>query len=203
MRRTHAPLVVVALGTLVATPGAATSSETTECVALPLVAGQLEDVLSAGWRDGEIRSEHIAGTRETELSLGLLPSGQHGMLTVVLSARLQQRDRAEPPGTLHVRVGAGLNVNPNVVRRPVLRFVLDPGTGRTTTIDASERLRFLDLDPAATFDNASAIISLVEFIQLLRAEEITGQAFGFDFGLTSKQREALRAFGIRVLRSAP
>lgn len=202
VRSTPAILGTMALGCLAAVPESSPSRLAAEH-GVALVARQIDAVLSARWRDGEIRTEYIAATRETEMSLGLLPSSQHGTLTLVLSARLQHRVPAEPPGTLQVRVGAGLNVNPNVIRRPVFRFVLDPSTQRTTTIDASERLRFLDPEPGTTIDNASATISLVEFIQLLRAEVITGQIFGLDVSLTPKQREALRAFGNRVLRPSP
>lgn len=163
------------------------------------VTPQLQDVLAANWRDGQIRTEVISGTRETEISLGLLPSGQYGTLTLVFSARLPKSASAEPPGTVQIRIGAGLNVNPNAVRRLVLRFILDPKTSQATTIDASDRLRILDLDPSASLDNASAVITLVEFIQLLRADVITGQILGLDVSLTSKQREALRDFGTRVL----
>jgi len=83
----------------------------------------------------------------------------------------------------------------------VLRFVLDPTSPQVTTIDASDRLRVLDVDPSASRDNALAVITLVEFIQLLRADVITGQILGLDFSFTPKQREALRDFGMRVLRS--
>lgn len=164
------------------------------------LAAQPQDVLSARWRDGEIRSEYVGAARETELSLGLLPAGQHGTLTLVFSARLRNVAQAEPPGTLLVRVAAGLTVNPNVIRRPVLRFLLDPGTQQATVIDASNRLRFLDPDPAATLDNGSAVISLVEFIQLLRAAVISGEILGLDFVLTSHQHQALQTFGMRILR---
>jgi hypothetical protein len=199
-RWTLALPIIIALGDPAAMLNSAVPPVNPEYAGNALNPLQLEDVLSARWRDGEIRSEYIAAARETELSLGLLPVGQYGTLTLVLSARSQQRAPAEPPDTLRVRVGAGLNVNPNAIRRRVLRFVLDARTERTTTIDASDRLRVLDLDPAASLDNASATISLVEFIQLLRADVITGQILGLDFSLTSKQREALRDFGMRVLR---
>src|SRR5574338_835314 len=109
--------------------------------------------MAANWRDGEIRTEVISSTRETEISLGLLPSGQHGTLTLVLSARLPQQPPVEPPGILQVRIGAGLNVNPNAIRRPVLRFVLAPKSPQSSTIDASDRLHVLELDPSASLDN--------------------------------------------------
>jgi len=162
---------------------------------------QVQDVLAANWHDGEIRAEVISSTRETDISLGLLPSGPYGTFTLVFSARLPQSISPEPPGTIQVRIGAGLNVNPNAIRRLVLRFVLDPTSPQVTTIDASDRLRVLDVDPSASRDNALAVITLVEFIQLLRADVITGQILGLDFSFTPKQREALRDFGMRVLRS--
>jgi len=162
-------------------------------------ATQLTDVLSAKWRDGEIRSQVIPSTGETEISLGLLPSGQHGTLVLVLAARVQQRVPAEPPGTLQVHIGAGLHVNPNVIRRPVLRFVLDGKGPKGVTIDASDRLRTLE---PSSLDNASATITFVEFVQLLRADVITGEIFGLEVSFTPQQRAELRDFGMRVLRPA-
>lgn len=194
-----AVLVVIAIGSVVATGAVLRAAAPEPGLG---VAGQLQDVLAARWRDGEIRAEKISGTAETEISLGLLPVGPYGTLTVVLTARVQQGPVAEPPGSLQVLMGAGLNVNPNAIRRPILRFVLDPQGPRTTTLDASDRLRILDLDPSASLDNASATITLVEFIQILRADVITGQVLGLDVSFTPKQRDALQAFGMRVLRPA-
>lgn len=164
--------------------------------------GQLEDVLASNWRDGEIRVQYLPSTQETQLSVGILPASPHGTLTFVLSARLRQRAPTEPPSTLQARIGVGLRVNPNAIRRPVLSFVLDPKTPRATTIEASDRLRLLDLDPTASLENASATITLVEFIQLLRAEVITGQILGLSVSFSREQREALQEFGLRVLRRA-
>lgn len=163
---------------------------------------QLQDVLAAKWRDGEIRTEVTPSTGETNISLGLLPSGPHGTLTLVLSARLERRVPPEPPGTLQVLMGAGLNVNPNAIRRPVLRFVLNPESPETTIIDASDRVRVLDPDPSSSLDNVSATITLVEFIQLLRADAIAGQILGLDVSFTPQERNALREFGLQVLRQA-
>lgn len=167
-----------------------------------LPASQLTDVLSAKWRDGEIRSQAIPSTGETEISLGLLPSGPRGTLTLVLSARVRQRVPAEPPASVHLFVGAGLNVNPNAIRRPVLRFVLDANSPKSVTIDASDRLGILDLDPSSSLDNVSAAITFVEFVQLLRADVITAEILGLNVSLTRKQRDALRDFGMRVIKPA-
>ena len=154
-------------------------------------------VVLDGRDDGEIRSRYIETIKQTEVSLGLLPRGPHGTLTLILSARLPQRLPVEPPDTLQVHAAVGLRFNPNVIRSPVLVFILDPGTQRTMTIDLSERLRFLDIE---AIDNTTATMSLVEFIQLLRAETVTGRILGLDVSLTLKQRQALREFGDRILR---
>lgn len=160
---------------------------------------QLDAGVQAAWRDGEIRSRNIGGTGETEMSLGLLASGQHGTATLVLSARLPRRS-VEPPGVLQVQASVGERINPNMIRGRALTFVLDAGTQRAMTIDLSERLRFLDLEPGTAIDNATATLSLVEFIQLLRSETVTGQVLGLDFSFTSPQRQSLREFGDRILR---
>ena len=161
---------------------------------------QVQDVLAAGWRDGEIRTETIPGSRDTEVSLALLPSGPQGTLILVLTARsAPQRLPSGVPTTLQVRIGAGLNVNPKAIRRPVLRFILDPNRRNVTTIDASNRLRFHDPDPSASLENAAAIITLAEFVDLVRANAIAAQMLGLDVSFTAKQLDALRAFGMRVL----
>jgi hypothetical protein len=161
--------------------------------------GQLDAGSAAAWGDGEIRSRYSEATGETEILLGLLPSGPHGTLTLVLSARLPHV-QGEPPATMQVRADAGLRVNPNVIRRPVLVFVLDPGSERSITVDLSDRLRLAEVGPGAAIDNGIATMSLVEFIQLLRAETVTGQILGLDVSLTLKQRQALREFGDRIFR---
>lgn len=94
----------------------------------------------------------------------------------------------------------GARVNPNVIRKDTLVLVLDAGSQRTTTVDLSKRMRFPYLGPGTAIENATATLSLVEFIQLLRAESVTGQILGLDFSLTSKQRQALREFGDRILQ---
>jgi hypothetical protein len=164
---------------------------------------QLQNVLAANWRDGEIRTETIPSAGETAISLGLLLAGEHGIVTMVLSARVQQKVPRDPPAEFQVLMGAGLNVPPNLIRRRVLRFVLDAGGPNATTIDASDRIRVLDPDPAASIDEASATITLVELVQLLRSDVITAQILGFDVSLTTQQRNAVRDFGMRVLRPAP
>jgi hypothetical protein len=192
-------LVVVALGCLSRALEWPASVVAAEDHPIAAVIGQDAGLLAV-WKDGEIRSHQIGATRETEVFLGLLPSGPYGTVTLVLSARLPRRPQGEPPGSLQVRAAVGMRVNPNVIRKPVLMFVLDAGSKQAITLDLSERLRGREIEPGTAIDNAIATMSLVEFIQLLRAESVTGQILGLDFSLTSKQRQALREFGDRILK---
>lgn len=197
--RTPTILVVVALGCLSRAGEWPSSFVAASEVRIAVVTGQDAGLLAV-WSDGEIRSQTIAATRETEMFLGLLPSGRHGTVTLVLSARLPRNPQGEPPGALQVRAAVGPRVNPNVIRKPVLMFVLDAGSKQAITLDLSDRLRGREIEPGTAIDNAIATISLVEFIQLLRAESVTGQILGLDFSLTSMQRQALREFGDRILK---
>jgi hypothetical protein len=167
------------------------------------VAGQLDLENLAMWPDGEIRSGYLELSKETVTLLRLLPSGPDGTLNLVIAARWPGKSPSSPPEELEVRADVGMGVNPLVMRRAELVFVLDTKGEQRVRVDLSERLRLADPGPAAAIERGTARLSIVEFIQLLRAEAVRGEIFGLGFSLTSKQIEALRKFGDTVLRRSP
>jgi hypothetical protein len=161
--------------------------------------GQDAAALLATWKDGEIRETFDSSARVSQLAVAVMPAGAHGSLTVVLSARWPGRTRTKPLTEFEVRADVGLRVNPTFIRQPTLVLVLDPGTDRTRVIDLSERLQIPPSGPGSAIDTGRATISLVELIQLLRAQAVNAEIFALPLTFTPAQLEALRKFGDRAL----
>jgi hypothetical protein len=98
-----------------------------------------------------------------------------------------------------LRADVGLRVNPTFIRQPRLVFVLDPDSDRTRVIDLSERLRIPPAGAGSAIDTGTVTISLVELVQLLRAQVVRAEIFALPMTFTPAQLEALRKFGDRVL----
>ena len=92
-----------------------------------------------------------------------------------------------------------MRVNPTFIRRLTMLFVLDPDSDRARVLDLTERMVIPPRGAGSAIDNGRAVISLVEFIQLLRAKAVTAEIFGLPLTFTAEQLEALRKFGDRVL----
>jgi hypothetical protein len=155
--------------------------------------------LLATWKDGEIRETFDASTRVTQLAVAVMPAGPHGSLTMVVSARWPGRTRIKPLTEFEIRADVGLRVNPNFIRQPSLLFVLEGGSPSARTIDLTDRLRIPPAGAGSAIDTGTATISLVEFIQMLRAETLSAEVFGLPLTFTPAQVEALRKFGDRAL----
>ena len=160
------------------------------------------------WRDREIRSNYVEDTDETEVLLTLLPvDPQAGepLITLTFQARYAGGRPVVPPGQIEFRVAVGPLTDPNVMRRPVLNLVLDEDT------DDSVELEFVGLIPRTAFmapgDRVDTIITLplgIQFLELLNAETVTGQALGiFNFSLDQGQLAALRVFVNQILSTRP
>jgi hypothetical protein len=171
-------------------------------VAAPPLLAQEAGAL-ATWKDGEIREVFDASTRVSQIFVAVMPSGPHGSLTMVLSARWPGRTRTRPLTEFEVRADVGLRVNPNFIRQPTLLFTLDPGTGEARVIDLNDRLQLPPSGAGSAIDTGRATLSLVELIQLLRARELRADIFGLPLTFTAAQLEALRKFGDRVLAPPP
>jgi hypothetical protein len=155
--------------------------------------------LLATWKDGEIRESFDAAARISQLSVAVMPAGQHGSLTVVMSARWPGRTRLKPIDEFEIRADVGLHVNPNLIRQPTMLFVLDPDADRSRVLDLTERLRNPPTGAGSAIDTGKATISVVELIQLLRARSLAAEIFALPLTFTPEQLEALRRFGDRVL----
>ena len=155
--------------------------------------------LLATWKDGEIRETFDTSARVSQISIAVMPAGAHGSLTVVLSARWPGRARTKPLTEFELRADVGLRVNPTFIRQPTLLFVLDPGTDHARVIDLTERLKVPPSGAGSAIDTGTATLSLVELIQLLRAQAVSAEIFALPLTFTPAQLEALRKFGDRVL----
>jgi hypothetical protein len=163
------------------------------------VRGQDTAALLATWKDGEIRETFDSSTRVSQIAVAAMPSGPHGSLTVVLSARWPGRARTKPITDFELRADVGLRVNPNFIRQPTLVFVLDPDTDHTRVLELSERLRIPPTGAGSAIDTGSAVISLVELIQVLRAQSVSAEIFGLPLTFRPEQLDAFRRFGDRAL----
>jgi hypothetical protein len=156
----------------------------------------------ATWKDGEIREAFDASTRISQIFVAVMPSGPHGSLTLVFSARWPGRTRTTPLTEFEVRADVGLRVNPNFIRQPTLLFTLDPGTPGARVIDLTERLQLPPSGAGSAIDTGRAMMTLVELIQLMRARTAGAEVFALPMTFTPEQLEALRRFGDRVVAPA-
>jgi hypothetical protein len=163
------------------------------------VRGQSTAALLATWKDGEIRETFDASARVSQIAVAVMPAGAHGSVTVVLSAQWPGRARTMALSEFELRADVGLRVNPTFIRQPRLVFVLDPDSDRTRVIDLSERLRIPPAGAGSAIDTGTVTISLVELVQLLRAQVVRAEIFALPMTFTPAQLEALRKFGDRVL----
>jgi hypothetical protein len=161
----------------------------------------LEDL--ASWPDGEIRSGYLELSKERVTMLRLLPSGPGGTLNLVIAARWPGKEQLKPPDQYEIRVDIGMGVNPLVLRRSELLFVLDPDTSEATLVDLSKSLNIGGPGPAVAIERGTAMMPLADFIRLLRAEEVAGEIFGLEFTLTPKQVQAIRRFGDIIFKPSP
>ena len=161
--------------------------------------GQDPAALLATWKDGEIRESFDSAARISQIAVAVMPSGQHGSLTVIVSARWQGRTRYKPIDEFEIRANVGLRVNPNLIRQPTMLFVMDPDSDRTRVLDLNDRVQIPPTGAGSAIDTGKATISVVELIQLLRARTLTAEIFAVPLTFRPEQLEALRKFGDRVL----
>ena len=135
--------------------------------------------------------------------LRLLPSGPQGTLNLVIAARWPGKEQLKPPEQYEIRADVGMGVNPLVLRKSELLFVFDPDTADATLVDLSKSLFVGGPGPAVAIERGTAMMPLVDFIRMLRAEQVAGEIFGLEFTLTPKQVEALRKFGDVIFKPSP
>jgi hypothetical protein len=167
--------------------------------ALSSARGQDPSALLATWKDGEIRESFDSAARISQIAVAVMPQGQHGSLTVIVSARWPGRSRLKPIDQFEIRANVGMRVNPNLIRQPTMMFVMDPDSDRTRVLDLNDRLQTPPTGAGSAIDTGKAMISVTELIQLLRARTLNAEIFALPLTFTPEQLEALRKFGDRVL----
>lgn len=152
----------------------------------------------ATWADGETWSRYLAATGETEVGLGLQPSGSGGTMKVAFMARQRGKTAPRAPEEITVQLGSGALVNPNILRSPTLVFVLNPKTAQQVTLDLSSRLSVDNPAPGAAVTSGFARIPSAAFVRITRARRLSAMTLGLSVEFSPAQLEALRAFRDRL-----
>jgi len=156
------------------------------------VSGQGWSGWQAGWRDVEIWTRRSGTSSDREVGLGLQLSGASGTVPLAFVGVISSRDSAPPPDELEVRVALGPLVNPNLVRKPVLRFLADGTELRHVAIDLTSRLTVDDLQPSGTFRSGVARLASVDFTKLASADTIAADVLGFAVAFRPDQIDGLK-----------
>ena len=157
------------------------------------------------WRDREARSVDLEDSQESEVLLALLPLTtltQERAFSMVLRARYRSRYPVTPPGAVEIRVQVNPMLDPNRMRSPVMRLVLNEGTDKRRQLDLAGRVPDTGVVlPGGRVDVVFFTVPVgLQLLHLVNAETIEGQVFGtIDFLLTSGQIDALREFATGIL----
>ena len=156
----------------------------------------------ANWGDGETWSRYLDLSDETDIGLGLHPTGRGGTMLISFSARWHSRIVSGQPQAIYVQVAAPALINPNVVRLPNLVFNVDAKTDRAVQMDFSPRLAVDRPGPIApgaeVVTSGIAKMDLAELSRLGRATVITATILSVDVEFSAKQRQALKAYAQKV-----
>ncbi len=158
----------------------------------------------AEWRDREIRSIPL-DSQETDVFLGLLPLTtltQEPAFSMVFRARYRDRYPVMPPGAVEIRVQVNPMFDPNRMRSPVMRFVLNEGTEDRRQIDLVGRVPDTGVVlPGGRVDVVFFTVPVgLQLLHLVNAETVDGQVFGtIDFLFSSAQIDALREYVTQIL----
>lgn len=152
----------------------------------------------SSWADGETWTRYLVASAETEVGLGLHPSGTGGSAMLSFSARWPGRTVKGTPKEILVFAAPPANFTPNLRRAPTLIFVVDLKTLRRTVFDWSSRLSVFDqTGPGGQPTTGIAKISPEEYARLARATSIGATIFGIDVELKTVQRLALRNLALK------
>jgi len=156
----------------------------------------------ANWGDGETWSRYLDLSDETDIGLGLHPSGAGGTMLLSFSARWHSRIASGQPQSIFVQVAAPAGINPNTVRQANLIFNVDRKTDRAVTIDLSPRLAVDRPGPIApgaeVVTSGVAKIDLAELSRLGRATTLSATILSVDVEFSAKQRQALKTYAQKV-----
>jgi hypothetical protein len=191
MRRTRPFLAVALLMLSVATIGPAV---TTRAATGPQAVGNLY----ANWSDGETWSRYLEATSETEVGLGLQPTGKAGTMMLAFSARWTGRDAKGPPREIFVQIASPPVVNPLVLRTPTLIFVVSPRSKDQAVLDVSSRLSVDKPGAGQTVSNGLGKIDAKELARIAQATSLEGTVLGLEVVYTPAQRRAIRDFAQKI-----
>jgi hypothetical protein len=165
-------------------------------------AGQIAAGVFANWGDGETWSRYLDLSDETDIGLGLHPSGKGGTMLISFSARWHSRIVSGQPQAISVQVAAPALINPNTVRLPNLVFSVDSKTDRFVVMDFSSRLAVDRPGPIApgaeVVTSGVAKMELAELSRLGRATALTATILSVDVEFSAKQRQALKTYAQKV-----
>jgi hypothetical protein len=165
-------------------------------------AAQIAAGVFANWGDGETWSRYLDLSDETDIGLGLHPSGKGGTMLISFSARWHSRIVSGQPQAISVQVAAPALINPNTVRLPNLVFSVDSKTDRFVVMDFSSRLAVDRPGPIApgaeVVTSGVAKMELAELSRLGRATALTATILSVDVEFSAKQRQALKTYAQKV-----
>ena len=150
--------------------------------------------VQGNWRDLETWTHDLGPGRQTELGLGLQPSGT----LVAFLGRLSAAAPRTPPREIRVQIAISPLSNPNLVRRPSLTFLVDADLDSRATFDLSSQVIVDDSTPGGNLQNGIATMSADDFARIARAKTITGNVFGFEVTFTREHIAAVKAFAARL-----
>jgi len=150
--------------------------------------------VQANWRDLETWSHYLEETKQTELGLGLQPSGS----LIAFLARVSLSSPRTPPREVRVQIATNALASPNLVRRATLTFLADAGTDERAAFDLSPRLTVDDSTPGGNLQNGVATVSAGDFARLAESKTLVANIFGFDVVFTRAQLAAMKAFAVKL-----
>lgn len=154
--------------------------------------------MHVSWADLETWSRFDERADESEVGLGLQLQGPQGPMLLSFTSRFPGKVALRAPESVVAFVSVTPTVNPNVLRKPTLMFVLEPKTPRSVTIDVSQRMSVDRPGPGQIVSNGRASMSPEEFLRLIGAPTLHAEVLGFNVEFRRDQIRAMRDFGERI-----
>ena len=154
--------------------------------------------LYANWKDGETWSRYIEATRESEIGLGLHPTGPSGTMLLAFFARWDGRTAKGAPKEIFAQAAIPPLLNPTVLRTASLSFVVNPGKKEMAVFDISGRLLVNDNSPGGIVSSGVGRVEPKEMAAIAQATALTGNVFNIEVEFSQAQRQAIRTFGQKI-----
>jgi hypothetical protein len=154
--------------------------------------------LYANWKDGETWSRYIEATRESEIGLGLHPTGTGGTMLLAFFARWDGRTAKGAPKEIFAQAAIPPLLNPTVLRTASLSFVVNPGKKDMAVFDISGRLLVNDNSPGGIVLSGVGRVEQKEMVAIAQATALTGNIFNIEVTFNQAQRQAIKTFGQKI-----